>query len=146
MVIHNRNILEAKKMTRPVKAPGVNELKESLQQVEQNKRPAKQDGKGSITTLSAVLPGVQDELQENLLQAPPQEPLEARPVKAAKQELDELDEPLLPENAVVSNLPVVGFEESWLPPSALYGCVERRGDCFFEAIGQQLGNFTTVLL
>ena len=132
-------------MTRPAKAPSVDELKESLRQVEQ-KKAAKQEGKGSITTLS-VLPGVQDELQENLL---PQEPLEARPVKAAKQELDELDEllqqaellqqvpPLLPENAVVSNLPVVGFEESWLPPNALYGCVERRGDCFFESIGQQL--------
>lgn len=144
-LIHNRNILEAKKMTRPAKAPSVDELKESLRQVEQ-KKAAKQEGKGSITTLS-VLPGVQDELQENLL---PQEPLEARPVKAAKQELDELDEllqqaellqqvpPLLPENAVVSNLPVVGFEESWLPPNALYGCVERRGDCFFESIGQQL--------
>ena len=73
-------------------------------------------------------PGV-DELQESLQQAPPQEPLslEARPVKAAKQELEgqsnELLQqvpPLLPENVVVSNLPVVGFEEP--------------------------GNFTTVLL
>ena len=90
-----------------------------------------------------------DELQESLQQAPPQEPLslEARPVKAAKQELegqsntavpgvDELLQqvpPLLPENVVVSNLSVVGFEESWLPPSALYSTTVP-------------GNFTTVLL